>query len=111
MYVPALIDRMSVCVCFVQPELKKVRSTVSGSGGSVHKELARTHQYTLQLERQLRYFLVKGAGECVCVRRESGGERELGEEGGRGRERQRKRGGGGGGEGEREERERVREGE
>ena len=41
-------------------ELKKLRSTLPG--GSVHKELARTHQYTLQLERQLRHYLAKEAG-------------------------------------------------
>lgn len=52
---------------FSPAELKKVRSAAGGSGGGVHRELARTHQYTLQLERQLRYYLAKSAGVCVWV--------------------------------------------
>lgn len=56
-----------MCYTFLSAELKKLRSTTAGSGSSVHRELARTHHYTLQLERQLRYYLAKGAGRCVCV--------------------------------------------
>ena len=41
-------------------EVKRLRGSVPGRQDSV-REMARSHQYTLQLERQLRHFL--GSGE------------------------------------------------
>ncbi len=41
-------------------ELKRLRGESSGGHGDLSKEIARSHQYTLQLERQLRYYLTKG---------------------------------------------------
>lgn len=43
----------------LKAELKRVKGDSSG-GKDFTKELAKTHKYTLQLERQLRHFLVKG---------------------------------------------------
>ncbi len=43
----------------LKAEIKRIKGASSG-GKDVSKELARTHKYTLQLERQLRHFLVKG---------------------------------------------------
>ena len=43
----------------LKTEIKRLKSVASG-GQDLSKELARTHKYTLQLERQLRHFLAKG---------------------------------------------------
>lgn len=43
----------------LKTEIKRMKSLSSG-GHDLSKELARTHKYTLQLERQLRHFLTKG---------------------------------------------------
>jgi len=40
-------------------EIKRLKAVTSG-GNDLSKELARTHKYTLQLEKQLRHFLAKG---------------------------------------------------
>ena len=52
----------NISCTFLVAELKKLRVAASG-GQDLSKELARTHQYTLQLERQLRFYLSRGSGE------------------------------------------------
>ncbi len=43
----------------LKAEVKRLKGVSSG-GQDLSKEVARTHKYTLQLERQLRHFLTKG---------------------------------------------------
>lgn len=43
----------------LKTEIKRLQDVASG-GQNLSRELARTHKYTLQLERQLRHFLAKG---------------------------------------------------
>jgi len=52
----------NISCTFLVAELKKLRVAASG-GQDLSRELARTHQYTLQLERQLRFYLSRGSGE------------------------------------------------
>ncbi len=46
----------------LKAEIKRMKEDSSG-GKDLSKELAMTHKYTLQLEQQLRHFLVKG--KCI----------------------------------------------
>ena len=43
----------------LKAEIKRLQGVASG-GQNLSRDLARTHKYTLQLERQLRHFLGKG---------------------------------------------------
>ena len=60
----------------LKADIKKL--SISSTGGvklevTQQKQLARSHQYTLQLERQLRHYLAKGS---VSKSRMNGPERE-----------------------------------
>jgi len=63
----------------LKAEIKKLKTSSSGKTESSHqKQLARSHQYTLQLERQLRNYLAKGSvSKWDWVEEGEGLERQL----------------------------------